>query len=189
MEGIGRAAAMRRRIGQRLDHLVEFDHRSRPAMGDDQRPRLRVLRAGMDEVDVEPVDLGGELAESIELRLALPPIIGLGPIAADILDPLQWRALAPVVDQFGFRPAGPAQPGAEILKNIVADGDAKRTDGGIHGVSPGLEICLGNIGSDRQPIKPPSDAICRSPSPTETGPVWWLRRMPAVPGRAGRSSA
>ena|SRR5678815_3232981 len=108
MERIRGTAAMRRWIGQRFDHLVKFDHRSRPTMRDDQGPRLRMLRANMDEMDVEPVDLGGELAEPIEPRLALPPIIGLGPILADVLDPLQRRALAPIVDQFGFRPAGPA---------------------------------------------------------------------------------
>ncbi|MGY2807899.1 hypothetical protein ACVIHF_004629 [Bradyrhizobium sp. USDA 4506] len=90
----------------------------------------------MNEVDVEPVDFGGELAEAVEPRLALPPVIGLGPIMADVLDPLQRRALAPVVDQLGFRPAGPAQPTTQILEGIVADGDAERADGG-HGVSPG----------------------------------------------------
>ena len=81
MERIRGTAAMRRWIGQRFDHLVKFDHRSRPTMRDDQGPRLRMLRANMDEMDVEPVDLGGELAEPIEPRLALPRLVALAPRA------------------------------------------------------------------------------------------------------------
>ena len=115
---------MRGRIGQRLDHLVEFDHRTRPAMGDDQRHRLGMLRADVQEVNAEPVDLGGELRKAIEFRLARAPVIFLGPIAADILDPLQRRALAPVVDQFGLRPARVAQPRLEIVEHVVADRNA-----------------------------------------------------------------
>ena len=65
-------------------------------------------------MNVEPVDLGRELRKAIEARFPLAPIIGLGPVVADVLDPLQRRALAPVTDQFGFRPARPAQPRFQI---------------------------------------------------------------------------
>ena len=46
-----------------LDHLQELDHRARPAVGDDQRQRVRVRRADVQEVDAEAVDRGLELAE------------------------------------------------------------------------------------------------------------------------------
>ena len=105
VERVGRVAAMRGRIGQRLDHLVELDHRTRPAMGDDQRHRFRMRRADVQEMNAEPVDLGGELRKAVEARFAAAPVILLGPVAADVLDPFQRRALAPIVDQFGFRPA------------------------------------------------------------------------------------
>jgi len=41
---------------------------------DDERQRVFVLRANVDEVDVETVDLGVELREGIQLRLARPPV-------------------------------------------------------------------------------------------------------------------
>jgi hypothetical protein len=56
-------------------------------------------------MNVEPVDLGGELRKPIEARLAPAPIILFRPIATDVLDPFQRRTLTPVLDQFGLRPA------------------------------------------------------------------------------------
>ena len=69
MECIGCVAAMRDRIGQRLDHLVKFDDRARPAMGDDQRHRFRMRRTDVQEVNVEPVNLVRELRKAIERAL------------------------------------------------------------------------------------------------------------------------
>src|SRR5258708_4135694 len=117
---------------------MEFDDRARPAMGDDQRQRLRMGRTNVEEMNVEPVDFSRELRKAIEQRLAAAPIIRFSPIAADLLDPFQRRALAPVVDQFGFRPSGPAQSRSEIVEHIVADRDAKRLDVSTHGKFPSL---------------------------------------------------
>jgi hypothetical protein len=129
-------AAMRRRMGERLNHLVKFDDRTRPAVGDDQRHRFRMRRADVQEVDVELVNPGLELGEAIEASLALAPIICLGPVVADILDPLQRRALTPVADQFGFRPARPAQPRLQIVQHVVADGNAIGPDFSVHDKVP-----------------------------------------------------
>src|ERR1700675_1549702 len=95
-------------------------------------------RTNVQEVNIEPVDLRRELREAIELRLATAPVVLLSPIAADLLDPLQRSALAPVIDQFSFRPACPAQSRFEIVEHIVADGDAKGMDGGTHGKIPSI---------------------------------------------------
>jgi len=48
-------------IGERTDDLQLLDDRARPAVTDDDRQRVLVLRANVDEVDVEPVDLGDEV--------------------------------------------------------------------------------------------------------------------------------
>jgi hypothetical protein len=74
-------------------------------MGDDQRHRLRMRRADMKEVNIQPVNFGRELRKAIEARLAGAPVISLGPVPANVLDPFQRRALAPVIDQFGLGPA------------------------------------------------------------------------------------
>ena len=101
-------------------------------MRDDQRHRFRMQRTDVQEMNVEPVDFGGELRKAIEPRLARTPIVLFRPIAADVLDPFQRRALAPVLDQFGFRPARVAQPRFEIVKHVVADRNAIGFDFSAH---------------------------------------------------------
>jgi hypothetical protein len=56
MEGILRPSAVGGGIRQRLDHLQQLDHRSRPAVRHDERQGIRVRRAHMDEMSVDPVD-------------------------------------------------------------------------------------------------------------------------------------
>jgi hypothetical protein len=79
----------------------------------------------MDEVDVEPVDLTGELVKAIKLGLAATPVIRVRPVLADIFNPFQRSALAPVPDQFRIRPAGATQSLFEVGEHIVADIDTK----------------------------------------------------------------
>ena len=61
MERVAGARAVRRRIGQPIDDLQLLDDRAGPSVVDDERQGVLVLRANVDEVDVEPVDLGDEL--------------------------------------------------------------------------------------------------------------------------------
>jgi hypothetical protein len=56
------------RIDERVDDLELLDDRAGPAVRDDERQRVLVLRADVDEVNVEPVDLGDEVRIS-------PPIL------------------------------------------------------------------------------------------------------------------
>ena len=61
MDRVHCARAMRRRIGQRLDDLQLLDDRAGPSVRDEERQRVLVLGADVDEVDVQPVDLGDEV--------------------------------------------------------------------------------------------------------------------------------
>ncbi len=61
MERVGCARAVRRGIGERLDDLQLLDDRARPPVGDDQRQRVLVLRANVNEMNVQPIDLGNEV--------------------------------------------------------------------------------------------------------------------------------
>jgi len=54
---------MRRRIGEQSDDLQLLDDRAWPSVRDDQRQRVVVFRADVDEVDVEPVDFRHELRQ------------------------------------------------------------------------------------------------------------------------------
>ena len=142
------------RVGQRLDHFLELDDRARPAMGDDQRHRFRMRGADVQEVNAETVDLRRELAKAIEQRLAAAPIIVLRPIAADVPDPAERDALAPVVDEFGLGPARSPQPQSQVVENIIADRDAIGLDCIVHGrrQNPRLSI-RSKRGSGRAPAR------------------------------------
>jgi hypothetical protein len=61
MERVCRARAMRRRVGKRLDDLQLLDDQARPPVCDDQRQRVPVLGADMNEMNVKPIDLRQEL--------------------------------------------------------------------------------------------------------------------------------
>jgi hypothetical protein len=61
VEGVVGATAVRRGIRERLDDLQLLDDRARPAVIDDERQRVVMLRTNVNEVDVEAVDLGYEL--------------------------------------------------------------------------------------------------------------------------------
>ena len=69
VERVLRVSAVRGRVGEGADGLEQLDHRARPAVGHDQRQRVLVLRLDVDEVDLDPVDLGRELRKRVEPRL------------------------------------------------------------------------------------------------------------------------
>jgi len=75
MERVRRSRAVHGGIGERLDDLQLLDDRAGPPVRDDQRQRVLVVGADMDEVNVEPVDLGQEVRQGIQLRLALAPVV------------------------------------------------------------------------------------------------------------------
>ena len=56
---------------ERADGLEQLDDRAGPAVGHDQRQRVLVSRLDVDEVDLDPVDLGRELRERVSFASAL----------------------------------------------------------------------------------------------------------------------
>ena len=69
MEGVRCAPAMRGGIGERSDDLQLFDHRTGPAVRHDQRQRIFMLGADMNEVDIQPIDFGDEVRHGVQPRL------------------------------------------------------------------------------------------------------------------------
>ena len=65
---------------------------------DDQRERVLVLGADVDEVDVEPVDLGDEVREGLQPRRALAPVVLAHPVAGEVLHECERHALRVVRD-------------------------------------------------------------------------------------------
>ena len=114
---------MRRGIGQRTDDLQLLDDRARPAMRDDERQRILVLRTHVDEMNVQPVDLGDELRQGVESRLDLAPIVIRRPIARELLHRRKLHALRRIRDGF---PVGPSR-GGDALGEVSSSSCGKLT--------------------------------------------------------------
>ena len=61
MESVRCLATMRRGIGQGIDDLQLLDDGAGPSVRDDEWQRVFVLRTNVNEMNVEPIDLGDEL--------------------------------------------------------------------------------------------------------------------------------
>jgi hypothetical protein len=122
MEGVRCARAMRCRIGQRIDNFQLLDDRAGPSVRDDERQRIFMLRANVDEVNVQPIDLGDELRQGVEPCLDLPPVVFRSPIARERLNGRELYALRCIGDQFAIRPLScvdaPAQFDKFRFRNI-----------------------------------------------------------------------
>jgi hypothetical protein len=97
-------------------------------MGDDERQGVFMLRANMDEMDVESVDLGDELRQRVEPRLAPAPVVVRPPIARDFLEGRQLYALGFIGDRLFVRPARHRDTPAEIGQRLVGDMDVEDPD-------------------------------------------------------------
>ncbi len=95
---------MCRGIGQRLDDLHLLDDRAGPSVRDDERQRVLVLRTHVNEMNVQPVDLGDELRQGVQPRFARAPVILGCPVARERLNRRELHALRCIVDGF---PLGP----------------------------------------------------------------------------------
>ena len=80
-------------------------------------------------MDVQPVDLGHELGECVELGLALAPIVVGTPVADDVLELCELYALRPISDRLSAGPARRGDASAEIHELLVGDGDLEGADG------------------------------------------------------------
>ena len=87
-----------------------------------------MFRPSVDEVNVQPVDLGDELRQGVQLRLALTPVVISCPISRECLNRSEPHALRGICYCFPVRPTGrvdaPAQFGEFCFRNI----NLKRTD-------------------------------------------------------------
>jgi len=138
MESVGCTGAMCRGIGEWLDDLQLLDDRAGPPVRDDERQGIVMLRANVNEMNVEPIDLGDELREGVQSRLALAPIVFGRPVARELLNRRELHALRRIRDRFPVRPPGhvdaPAQFGQLRIRN---NAHLKRTNRGLvgrHGV-------------------------------------------------------
>src|SRR5918994_6982032 len=112
---------MRRGIGQWADGLEQLEHRSRPAMGHDQRQRVRMGRADVNKVDVDAVDPGYELRQGIELRFRLAPVVAGAPMLDERLELRELDALRLVSNRLLVGPPCRRDPAAEFDQRLLGN--------------------------------------------------------------------
>ena len=114
-------------------------------MRDDQQHRVVVLRANVDEVDVETVDLGHELRQAAQPRLQ-PPEVVLGlPVAGECTDRRELDALRQVVDGLLLGPARRRDAAAQLGQVLLRNADVEGADGGV----PGRPIAIERLNAPK----------------------------------------
>ena len=73
----------------------------------------------MNEMEVQPVDLGDELVEPVERGFALAPVVFIGPVGGQLAGVVQRNPLGPVVHAFPLGPPGAGKPVTQIGENLV----------------------------------------------------------------------
>ena len=133
IESVLGAASVRGRVRERIDDLKLLDDGSRPAVRDDDRERIRMTRADVNEVNVDAIDRRYELRKGIELGLGFTPVVVRSPIPHHFLEFCELHALRPVIDRLPIRPSRGNDAPAEIDELIVRNVDAERADCAVFG--------------------------------------------------------
>ena len=128
LEGIRCARAMGRGVGERINDLELLDDRTGPPMRDDQRQRVLVLGPDVNEMDVEPANLGNEVRQAIQLRLALAPVVVRPPILRLLPDHLQRNALRMVSHRLALGPPGRSNAPAPVVDRPVRKTNLQRAN-------------------------------------------------------------
>jgi hypothetical protein len=79
-------------------------------VGQYQRQRVRLGRANVQEVDVLPVDLGGELRVLVQLTLVDAPVVAITPVLGQPLEVAHRHPAAPADIGQVRGPSGPGEP-------------------------------------------------------------------------------
>src|SRR5712672_708617 len=113
---------MCRGIDERIDNLQLLGNRPGPSVRDDERQRIFMFRTNVNEMNVQPIDLGDEMRQGVQSCLALAPFVVRAPIARECLTGRELYALRCVRDRFPFRPLcrvyTPAQFGKFCFRKI-----------------------------------------------------------------------
>lgn len=130
MERVGRVAAVAARVGERADDVEHLDDGAGPAVGDDERQRVRLGRADVQGVDRLPVEGGEQLRVLVEACLPGAPVVAVRPVVGDLTEVGDGHAALPAdVGQVG--PPGALDALAEVVERGVGHVDAELLEGHV----------------------------------------------------------
>ena len=128
MKRVRCARAMRRRIDQRIDDLQLLDDRAGPSVRDDEWQRILMLRANVNEMNVQAIDLGDEVRQGVQSLLALAPVVLFRPVARERLHRREPWALRQIVDGLLFGPARGDDARTQVVEIRLGDLSCERPD-------------------------------------------------------------
>jgi len=105
-------------------------------MSDQDRQRVCLRRADVQEVDVEAVDRRAVLIKSVQHRLAAAPVVVGPPVVHERAQLGERHALRPVADRLAFRPARPCQTLPQVIESALRRVVGERRDRGIRECAP-----------------------------------------------------
>jgi hypothetical protein len=106
---------------QAAELFQHLDERTRPAMRDHERKRPTSRAPYMNKVDVQPVDLGGELTELVNRVFLRPPIELCLPIVDDFPHVFDTRTVGPRSIRACIRPTRSSESRFEVGKRRLRD--------------------------------------------------------------------
>src|SRR5215217_8136609 len=91
----------------------------------------------MDEVDLDPIDLGRELWERVQPRFEPPEVIVARPVARELLQRRQLDPLRPICDELLGGPAHCSDAPAQVVDLLLWNLDVEGFDlvGGVDGAA------------------------------------------------------
>src|SRR5258708_20261491 len=97
-------------------------------MGENNRQGVLLLRAHMDKVNADAIDLSTILRKTVDRLLSPTPVIPSTPIFDQCARLLQRHALGPVRNGLPVRPTRQVETTPEIVKNALWTVDGERGD-------------------------------------------------------------
>jgi hypothetical protein len=93
-------------VGERRDRVPELQNRAGPSVGEQQRAGTGHARLDVQEVDLQAVDGGRELAPAVQQRLGFAPVVLGAPVLHEPLHFRELRALRGVAHGLPVGPTG-----------------------------------------------------------------------------------
>ena len=151
VESVRGVAAVGSWIRERAHQVHELDERAWPSVGEQERHRVGVGRAYVDEVHVQPVDRGGEVIELVEAAFLGAPVEAVLPVGKQVLQIGAIGAVLPGLTRPRVREARAREPLPQVRQRGVGHRDTERPN--RLGVARGRRLhrrTLGRTGAERQ---------------------------------------
>jgi hypothetical protein len=174
VEGVGRVAAVGGGIGERAEDVEEFDEGAGPAVGQEERGRVGIRRADVEEVEALTGGGGQEVRPGVDAGLAGAPVVAVEPVGDGFLQDGLGDAEAPGGARGIRGPADAIQALAEVGENGVGHVNRETLDrhcgedlrsaemAGCHSVGSGGNAS--RLKCRKSPVRSPSDSRApRSP--------------------------